>query len=260
VSEKLIEFEHRENDVPTPVTSIVLANARSGATYGVRRQDTQAIVVAAGTPLVLESGSVANYQYNVTGLVGGVVYEYGLVWEFDGDTDDLFATFTAEADPEAGGWYYADQEAVEDLIGSAALRLISNEPGAASSSETDTERVQRVGEQMDAWIDARLTALGFVAPVQVGGADLDTVDSTHATRQLLRETSAKLVAYTLNEPRLLMSLSAPTVRNPGAIDVVMETHRKSAEMTLNKLAWRQLSLIADRLYDRPPYAKVFVPE
>lgn len=147
-------------------------------------------------------------------------------------------------------WEYADQQDVEDLIGIQALKLISNEPGAASDSVTDTARIQRVGELMDQYIDARMAVLGYETPL----ANMST-----GTVLLMASVSAQLVAYKLNEPRMLASLSTPTSRNANVIDKLMEQHRKTAEMLLNKIAWRQISITADRLYARPPFAKVHIP-
>lgn len=171
----------------------------------------------------------------------------------------FFGVGATPATSEAS-WFYGNQQGVRDAIGEKALVAISNEPDAASPDAIDAARVQRAGELVDQIIDARLAALGYVTPVEVDGVPLNDASlAEHPTRILLKDVSAKLVALKLNEPRMLLSLSRPDARNAAQIDKILDEHRRAAEMTLNKVGWRQINLRADRLYDRNSPAAVYVP-
>jgi hypothetical protein len=147
-----------------------------------------------------------------------------------------------------GDWNYASVSDVSDLIGTEPLRVMSNAPGVSTATSTDTARVIRAGQWADGYMDARLDALGFVTPL---------ANMSAGTALLMTDCSARLVAWKLNEMRMLTTLSGS--RQAASIDTIMDEHRKAAEMTLNKIAWRQISITADRLYSRAATGKVFIP-
>ena len=64
-------FRFKINGVLTDATSVVLSD--SGATYGVRRKDTSAVVVAAGTAMT--HGATGTYSYSFTDPEAGLTYE-----------------------------------------------------------------------------------------------------------------------------------------------------------------------------------------
>jgi hypothetical protein len=82
VSTTQITFTFRVNGTLTNVTSVVLADPT--ATYGVRRTDTSATVVAANTALTNQSTGV--YTYSFTDPAGGLTYNYHLKWVYNGVT------------------------------------------------------------------------------------------------------------------------------------------------------------------------------
>jgi hypothetical protein len=68
--------------VPADVTSIVLRDPSN--TYGIRRTDTLAIVVAAGVSFTHVSTGVYSYQF--TEPAAGLDYQYSIEWVYDGIT------------------------------------------------------------------------------------------------------------------------------------------------------------------------------
>jgi hypothetical protein len=160
--------------------------------------------------------------------------------------------------PGEASWYYADQQAVQDVIGERALIDISNEPNATAAS-VNTARLQRVGEEVDAMIDAKLANLGYVTPMEVGEVEVPDLDDTHATKLIMRGISARMVAWKLNEPRMLLSLSGAP-RLVAAIDKVMEAHRESADATLRRIGMRSIYIAADKRYTITAPAEVYIPD
>lgn len=63
-------------------SSVVLSDATG--TYGVRRKDTQAVVVAAGTPMVRVGDGL--YRYYWSDPAAGLTYEYAVTYVIDGET------------------------------------------------------------------------------------------------------------------------------------------------------------------------------
>lgn len=63
-------------------SSVVLSDATG--TYGVRRKDTQAVVVAANTPMVRVGDGL--YRYYWSDPAAGLTYEYAVTYVIDGET------------------------------------------------------------------------------------------------------------------------------------------------------------------------------
>jgi hypothetical protein len=78
------------------VTSVTLANAATGATWGVRRTDTGVVVVAAGT--AVPNISIGLYEYTFTDLPG-VPYEYRMAVVYGGETFVSGGDWTANVTP-----------------------------------------------------------------------------------------------------------------------------------------------------------------
>lgn len=87
MSETTIQFDLRIGGVLTDATpgSVVLSNP--AGTFGVRRLDTLATVVAAGTPLVHISTGV--YRYSFTDPAPNLTYNYYVQWEYGGNTYNI---------------------------------------------------------------------------------------------------------------------------------------------------------------------------
>lgn len=159
-----------------------------------------------------------------------------------------FGPLEVESIADDASWFYADETDVTDLIGTDALKKISNEPGAADDTAIDHDRVQRMGELVDQLMDARLAAMGYVTPL---------VGMSTGTALIMADISAKWVAYRLNEPRMLQSLAS--AKKPAAIDTIMQEHLKNAELTLGRIGRRAIVITATKNYDTPKAATVYVP-
>jgi hypothetical protein len=82
ISTTVIRCEVRKDGVLTDATSVVLSDA--GATYGVRRLDTMAVVVAAGTAFTHDATGI--YTYTFTDPAPGLTYQYSRSVVLDGVT------------------------------------------------------------------------------------------------------------------------------------------------------------------------------
>jgi hypothetical protein len=115
-----IYFENRVGGVLTNVTSAVLEN--TGNTYGVRRADNAAIVVAAGTALTQVSTGIYNYTF--TDPAENLQYEYEIKWVYLGDTYYSGVQVTGAADEdEIPTTLYAltSREEIERLFSEAGV-------------------------------------------------------------------------------------------------------------------------------------------
>ena len=236
--------------VLTDVTSAVLSDPTD--TFGVRRNDTLATVVANNTAMVRQSTGI--YQYSFASL-DSVAYTSYVEYVYLGATyryeNPIAATVSTTA------WYYADQTDLEVLLGVEATRQLSLPAAASTDTIADASRILAAGLWADQYMDSRLSVLGYKTPLVVSGVALSSLASTHATRILMKDASVRLVAWKLNEPRMLTEVSKS--RQAPAIDIIMAEHRKAADFTLRLIAMRQIALTADRTYTRPRYGEVFIP-
>lgn len=77
-----IKFDLEIDGVATNPTSIVFRDA--GGTYGVKRQDTDASVVAIDTALT--NSSTGSYYYTFTDPAVNLTYDYAIQYVYDGET------------------------------------------------------------------------------------------------------------------------------------------------------------------------------
>jgi hypothetical protein len=96
------------------VTSVTLSDAVTGATYGIRRTDTGAVVVAAGTALTRVSAGVYEYEYADS---PGVPYEWRFAAVYGGETYIGGGSWTAHVTPATATLTLSDQDEclVEDV-------------------------------------------------------------------------------------------------------------------------------------------------
>ena len=87
-----ITFSSTIGGVAADVTSAVLSDPTGS--YGVRRTDTGAVVVAAGTALVNDAEGTYTYEFT---SVGGVEYQYYVEWVYNGETHHVDAGYNAVA-------------------------------------------------------------------------------------------------------------------------------------------------------------------
>lgn len=242
---------------------LILGSAHTSETWTATLEDTSHVatgvtLTAVGSEALVETA--VNRVYIVH--EGGGTYHWfaSLADDFDGYIKFANAGSTiilrsrtepddeSEIDPDAASWFYADEGDVQDLIGLTALKAISQEPDTSDPATVDHARLQRVGELVDQLIDARMSVLGFETPL----AEMD-----ERTEAIMRDISAKMVAWKLNEPRLLLSLS--NSRQASSIDKIMQEHRDAAEGLLNRIAYRQIAITATRTYETVAPAAVYIP-
>jgi len=87
----MLEFTWEVDDVLTDATSVQFNDPTS--TYGLRRVDTQEIIVAAGEDWDHPATGTYQYDEDALGLVDGVTYEYWIEVFFDGDYSRYKRTF-----------------------------------------------------------------------------------------------------------------------------------------------------------------------
>lgn len=143
-------------------------------------------------------------------------------------------------------WTYANQAAVESIIGVSNLRIISNVDD--DDSTLDSTRLTASGEWADAYINARMSSLGFVTP-------LANMDAT--TTALVTEAAARLTAWKLNQGRIMASVVGKT---PTEITKVLDEQYRLAHEFFREVAYRKINIVADRTYSRASKAEAYIPD
>lgn len=224
-----LTFSHRVDGTLTNATSVVLSDPTG--TYGVRRTDTSATVVADGTAMTNASTGV--YTYVLTEPAAALTYQYYVEWVYGGLTHR--AEFSAIGARDGADWEYADEQDVIDLIGEDSLKQISNVGTDASTVNSD--RVQRAGESADAWINARLSRMGYTVPL----ANMDA-----NTTRMMTDLSTRLTAIELNKARGILALGGTNGNKlQRAFD---EMNRETLSMFRN-IQTGYTRIVADREYD-----------
>ena len=71
--------------IPIEPTSVILSNPSE--TYGIKRNDTDAVVIADNTPMVSEGDGVYTYTFDEEEGANGIIYTYWVEWVYQGHTD-----------------------------------------------------------------------------------------------------------------------------------------------------------------------------
>jgi len=146
------------------VTSVTLANAVSAATYGVRRTDTGAAVVAAGTAMTRVATGVYEYDFDD---VEGLSYEWRFRAVYGGESFIGGGTWTATVTPPAPTLELSDHDAVlvqdVDFYLAEYGEQVTVYPPAAAS-RTATGIILRSAAKMDANPRAQTNPLGVQLP------------------------------------------------------------------------------------------------
>lgn len=195
----------------------------SAAVYGIKRLDTDAVVVAAGTALT--NASTGTYSYTIASPVTGVTYRAALKAIVSGKT--IYSTKERTSGGDAVG-YYATYENMATRLDSN-VDAYSNVEG--NGTAPDYDRLTHVLEDADREIDSILRSNGFSTPVPTTSTDFD----------ILTDIACDLAYVKLMDIRMVRSDA------PDAMGREMFFKRKNALERLKFLARRGLD--ATRLAD-----------
>lgn len=207
----IFEYELLAGDpleVVAPDETPVLSD--SGATFGIRRTDTGAVVVAAGTALTPVGGNKFNYVLN--NPVDGVAYEASIKAKYLGSTIYESKTKTFNSGIPTGD-YHSYQDII-DLLGADNVRTVSNLDG--EDAQVDYDRILRAIRYAEATVNGKLKPI-FAIPLS---------PSESYDQVLLADTCARLSAWWLSQNRGLKDDSDEVAGQ-------MANHR---EIALNQLS------------------------
>lgn len=139
MSTTTISFTFTVNNVPTDATSVVLRDA--GAAFGVRRTDTSATVVAAGTAMTRLSAGV--YAHAFTDPAANLIYHYWVEAVHGGATHRLEGNAAGGA--AVGGHAYLTVAAGDSL----AATLPALTAWSAADAPTKARALERASLDVD---------------------------------------------------------------------------------------------------------------
>jgi hypothetical protein len=105
-----IRFITKIEGVPADVASVVLADPADPPTYGIRRTDTEAVVVAADTPMVRVAEGT--YEYLFIEPMDGVPYTAWVNWTRGSESHHREIVYTAKVTPPAAVLELSNQDQV----------------------------------------------------------------------------------------------------------------------------------------------------
>lgn len=161
MSTTMLRFTHTVNGALTDATAVLLSDP-TGA-FGLRRTDTNAVIVADSTAFTRDS--VGSYSYAFADPAPGLTYEYWIEWVFGGATDRI-QKFSSAA-PENGAYLgvAAARALAATLPGVAALVALTDDALAAAlllaSINLDARRIQ--GRKFDPTQDRAFPRLAYGA-------------------------------------------------------------------------------------------------
>ena len=206
-----LEFKFRVGGALTNATSVVLSSA--DGTYGAKRTDTNAVVVADGTAMTNASTGV--YRYTFAPPAAGLTYSWvaevvynGATYHFEQEATDE----TVEAEDASGVyWTYAG---IVEILGQRNLSLASN-----LDNETTEQTLSRIiadGTIADAYTNFR--AQGS-KPFPTDDLDADgNIPSDYAHYTLVQFATNLYAAYQLVRHRV-WTASDVAATNQAAIDL-----------------------------------------
>lgn len=134
-----IQINHKvgAGKVLTDATSVVLADPASPSTYGVKRNDTSAVVVTTGTAMTKQSTGV--YVHTFTDPAYDLTYTYWVKIVYGGNTYYSQGTKTGLATPSTG----SDVQTYADLYGAMVSRWGLSTATAKARAKEGTQRFLR---------------------------------------------------------------------------------------------------------------------
>lgn len=146
----IIEAKFRKNGVLTNVTSVVLASA--DGTYGIKRNDTGASVVAAGTPMTLVSGATGRYEYEFTAPDTAVLYTRSVKVTYNDSAyfvTEIFSAVGPATDPSDSNCYLTafdeDNEPEEGVVFEFMMKTADGVAGTSHPRSTRSRTSDAIG-------------------------------------------------------------------------------------------------------------------
>jgi hypothetical protein len=151
-----LETTFRVDGTLTNPTSVVMSDPTN--TYGVRRQDTQAVVVANNTAMTNVSTGV--YRHTFTAPAAGLTYEWYVEVVYNGITYHSEKEFV-DKDPYAGTYW--TWTGIKNEIGQVNAEIVSQLDNDVTTA--DMARVAVDGEIADAVVNRRARLGGYTVPI-----------------------------------------------------------------------------------------------
>ncbi len=217
MSTTLFRFSFRTNGALTDATSVALSDA--AGSFGVRRTDTGAVLVAAGTPM--RRASVGIYELSIVDPAPSLRYEWWVELVAGGTMSHYQYFDDGGGSPPTG--HYAAKADIESHYGRDNVALYSNLDN--TSTDADDPRIQYWLTEADAWID-RAWSQSAGRDVPISAAD---VDFPCMTRIAAEWTGAQLYLA-----RAMLDVGP---RSESQIDGRMSSHLDHAERALAAAIW-----------------------
>lgn len=155
-----ITFTHKVNGTLTNATSAVLSDPTG--TFGVKRNDTNAVVVADGAAMTNSTTGV--YTYTFTEPAAGLTYTYYVEWVYAGLTHRAeFGVTGATTDLSSATGSYCDGTDIEDRFGVENVARWSQLDNDVTTA--DLARVQAAITWAEATIDDFLREGPYTIPL-----------------------------------------------------------------------------------------------
>lgn len=140
----------------------------AGGTYGVRRTDTGAVVVASGTSMTkLSQGT---YQYSFADPATGLTYEYSFGYTVDGTSYNAArtmpsgtSTYNTLGIPTSS--HYSSEAEVMRLLGEFAIDVLTEDWSQQDSSPVWNDILDTVDEEIDMYIGQRYPSQMYSTPM-----------------------------------------------------------------------------------------------
>lgn len=216
MSTTTLRFTHTVNGVLTDVTSVALSDP--AGTFGARRTDTLAAVVADGTAMVRQSAGV--YTYTFTDPAAGLTYNWWAEFLSNGLTS--WAEFNTTGGTSEWDGRYVDPEKARDFAGRANLIEYTN-LGDVDAGEEDPAVAQRYADKVDAYVD-------FLAEFVFGwSADDVPIATDHALFDQISDAASRLFVVEVYGARGMLDTSLDAAAGK------MEDARAKADAYLREL-------------------------
>ena len=203
----------------TDMTSVELA--RADAVYGVKRTDTDAVVVASGTAMTKQSTGV--YEHTFADPASGLEYAYSIKYVYAGAT----YYFPGEFDGPVDG--YCARGDIENLNGINNVSKwsdLDNDADATKITDRIAVAIAAVGDKLD----AELRYSRYAIPVANSGT----------TPTVIRDLCAQMAAVWLYESRGVIDFDAD-----GQVQHALHWQKREAKQMLRKILAGQVVLTAD---------------